>query len=186
MIERSQFHIIAILVFCIMVILLSIAYALMNDSIVVSNSSYMEATTWDVYFDKVSASTVGKADYSLPAIEGTTLRDFSVSFQSFGDSVTFEFKVVNAGNTIAQLGSIVLNKPVCKSSISSEANFVCSELSYKISYDDGKFVREGDLLEANSFKTIKYTIEYPSTANRLPKAIVDISNLGIDLVYHQT
>ena len=175
----------AILGICIAILMLTIAYAVMGESLSVHGSAKMEAASWNIHFADLSASVVGKATYTLPTFSNTILTNFDVLLTAPGDSVTFHFRVVNDGTLSAKLTDIVKSIPKCSGTNSHDEEVVCHQLNYMLLEDDGTELTPGFVLYNNSFKMMKLVIEYPKTATQLPEESVIIHNLDVDLLFAQ-
>ena len=184
-VNQRQLQIITIIGICIAILALTIAYAVMREKLVMSGSASVEGSSWDVHFEDISVSTVGNAIYTKPKIQGTIFSNFYVALTKTGDTVIYQAKVVNAGSVDAKITDIVTNKPVCtsKNSKQKDADVVCNNLEYDVTYLDGTKVQKNDVLPKNSYAYIKYKIAYPSSI--VPNEEVSISNLGIYLIYTQ-
>ncbi len=177
LVSRRKVRILILIAICVAIILITIAYAYYKEQ-----KSY---NTWDIHFEDLSASTVGKADYTMPVFSTTILTNYSVSFKNPGDSATFQFKVVNGGNLPARLSSIVKSIPRCAGVSETDANEICDQLVYTILNEDGTELKEGELLAPKSSKIVKVLVEYPKDAKKKYKNEVHISNLDIDLLYQK-
>ena len=185
-VDQRELQVMTVLGICLLILCLTIAYALMSTKLSVNGSAKMESASWDIHFEDVSASSVGKATYTLPTISGrTVLTNFYISLKAPGDSVTFHFKVVNNGNLSAKLTSIVKSIPRCSGASQIDEELVCNNLIYKITEEDGTELKEGVPLPSHSSSYLSLTMGYPSTMDTVPEKTVSIENLDIDLLYSQ-
>ena len=185
-VNQRQLHILTIIGICIAILALIIAYSVISEKLVISGSANMEGSSWDVHFEDVTVSTVGDAIYTKPKIQGTIFSNFYVALTKTGDSVIYQAKVVNNGSVDAKISDIVINTPVCTSKNKEkekDAQIVCKNLEYSMTYLNGDIVKKNDVLPKNSFAYIKYIISYPG--KRVPSEEVNITNLGIYLIYSQ-
>lgn len=166
----------------LVIVTVVIAYSYMDNSLSVFGVTRMNYAKWDIHFDGLSISAVGDASYSKPTFFNTVVRDYDVSVQNPGDSVTFQFQVVNSGTNSAKLSDIVQSIPRCSSYVKKEADNVCQKLIYQIKNDDGTELEEGVVISPNSSKTVKLVVEYPRGSEGL-KESVKIENLDIDLIF---
>lgn len=138
---------------------------------------------WDIHFVDLIASAVGKADYTLPTFSNTVVQQHTVTINEVGDSVTFQFRVVNNGNQDAHLKDIVMSIPRCKGDKVEDEKLVCDNLIYKLCNEDGTELKDDIVLSKESSMVIHLLVEYPSSMKEKPKKSVVIDNLDIDLIF---
>ena len=177
LVSRKKIRVLIIIAICLAIIVITIAYAIRKER--------QQYNVWDIHFEDLSASTVGRAEYTMPVFSTTILTNYSVTFEKPGDSATFQFKVVNGGNQPARLSGIVKSIPRCVGENQKEAQELCDQLVYTILREDGVELAEGELLSPNSSKIVKVLVEYPKDAKKKTKTKVNISNLDIDLLYQK-
>ena len=184
-VAQRNLQVLTILALCIVVLCITIAYAVMSSTLSISGSVKMESASWDIHFANVTASSIGDASYTMPHIQDTILNDFEVTLTKPGDAVTYNFSVVNSGNMSARLTDLVKNEVNCSSNSNTDAKIVCNNFNYKLTYSDGSSIENGDVLAKDTSVDMKLTLEYPASTESLPDGDVSIENLGIMLIYTQ-
>lgn len=101
----------AVVSLIVSVICLSIAFAAMSTNLIINGDAALENSSWDIHFENLSEpKIVGTAkELKEPSIDDTTIKNVSVSLKNPGDSVTYEFDIVNAGTTDAKSDGYILN-----------------------------------------------------------------------------
>lgn len=186
-ISQRQLQIITIIGLCIAIVCLTIAYAVMNIKLKITGNVDMDSANWDIHFEDVNATTTGNASYTIPSIDGTTMKDYQVTITKPGDFVYFNIKIINNGNIPATLNKVTITTPNCISPINNtnDEEIVCTNLSYNLLYADGTQIQNGDYLPAGSMKELQLKMGYKEEATTLPSSSVSIENLEITLNYLQ-
>ncbi len=109
--KQRREKILAVVSLIIAVICLSIAFAAMSTNLIINGDAALENSSWDIHFENLSEpKIVGTAkELKEPSIDDTTIKNISVSLKNPGDSVTYEFDIVNAGTTDAKSDGYILN-----------------------------------------------------------------------------
>ena len=169
--DRS-FKIVAIAALLVAVIGLSIGYAAYTENLKVSGAVTARASSnsWNVKFENISAAELGGIANEMvaPTLTATVISDFEVNFFAPGDSVSYTFDVANKGLLNAKLTTFSKGSLSCEPSTNSkatttEANALCKDLTYTITYADGSDIKTGDLLytgELNNTKSLKVTVSW--------------------------
>ena len=152
-------------------------------SISINFSDEKDLERWDIHFTDLTASAVGKADYKLPIFVNTVVENHEVSIYEIGDSVTFQFRVVNDGTQDAILKDVVMSSPRCTSEKEEDSELVCNNLVYKIINEDGTELDDNVTLKKDSDMILNILVEYPSSMEEKPSRVVTINNLDIDLIF---
>ncbi len=197
--RRSEnFKVFGILAVVVSLLAVSLAYAGFSQTLTISGTATVKAAKWDVHFANLSQNTTGTTVVNTPAqikTGSTSIGDYSVSFYSPGDSLTYTFDVVNNGNFAAKLTGLTIGTPTCKVTITKETNTntanVCSNTSYEL-FDNTTGTKltaaDNGVIAANGGKrTLRLVLTYKTTNNEdfLAEADVDISGLGVTLSYTQ-
>ena len=178
---KRQVQVIAVLMLCLVIICLTIAYALMSDKLSVTDNSKKEL--WDIHISDVSASIVGSTTYKLPTINGTNLNEFEVNLTKPGDSVTFVFDIINDGNVNAVLSNINKSKYKCSNDKGVELEEICNQLTYKFTKENGEKIEEGTVLYADTKEKVRLTIEYPTSVESLSTSSIIVKDIDLELNY---
>lgn len=186
-VEERKVRMVTIIGICISLLLISVAFSLLSDSLKITGSGKMNVYSFDVHFENVSATVVGRAEYILPEITTTTVfNNFYVVFNSPGDSVTYQVDVVNNSSSDVYLADIVQNEAKCVSEEDvTDGLMVCENYQAILTYDDGVSVLKGDIIKSGEKKHLKYTLSYPRDVNLFPKSPTTLDNLGLLLIYSQ-
>ena len=180
-----------LLVVFIVVAGITVAYARMTSTLKIEGYGSVNNSKWSVRFDNLrDTALIGTAkEITKPSIQNnsTAIATYDVSFMKPNDGVTYVFDVVNDGDLDAVLSSYTVGNPICTGSVAttriSDETLVCNNITYKISYQDGSQIGIGDILNVGDRKTMKVTLEFKG--NTLPQNIVNISGLGITIIYTQ-
>lgn len=196
---RGKFNI--TLVLCITLAIcafVGLVYATFTKTISLSGSSTINENSWKIEFNSLSQATLSNSEYvkvERPPVlsgTGTEIKDFVVSFWSTG-SVSYTFYVENKGNYDAQLSSITIPTPTCTKTLMgsvTDQNTVCYGMRYTLMYYDSTTGTEtplsvGDTLSAGQKRLLRLKLEVGNNSASSVTADVEISNLGIQLVYNQ-
>lgn len=180
---------------------LTIAYAVLSSTLMISGSAKVNASNWNI---KISKSTftnevAGSATYTTPTITGTTIANYSVSLTKPGDSVTLYFNIQNEGTLNGEISSIINSTPSCISTTgnTSDASLVCDNLDISFSYFNNENISVGDVINTDSTtcrngyshdeaSILKIIISLDDKMTSVPSSKVTISNLSHEIVYTQT
>lgn len=186
-----------LIVVAILITTMSIAYAALSATLTITGSAEVQASTWDIYFTEGQITTTGSAKYTEPVIDGTTLRDYTVSLKKPGDSVKFQYHIFNNGDYSAQIDAILNNTPVCTSSTGNEtdAKAICDNLNIDFDVSGAQI---GDIIGSSKYlgpvlcingispstlkSSITLTISLNDTIDAFVGSNVTISNLKNELV----
>ena len=142
-----------------------------------------ESKRWDIHFVDLIASAVGKAEYTLPTFSNTVVQHHTVTIKEIGDSVTYQFRVVNNGNQDACLKDIVMSIPRCSGDKEADEKLVCDHLVYELLNEDGSVLEDDIILPKETSIVLHLLVEYPSSMEEKPSKSVVIDNLDIDLIF---
>lgn len=179
----------------ISVIAIGIGFAAFTETLSINGNATVQTSSWKVKFTDLSTGTkAGTASITTaPTINNndTTISTYDVKLAKPGDSVTYTFKVANAGTYDAKLTSVTIPTPTCTGSgdnAETDATNVCKHVTYSLTYSDGGTIAVNDALAAGTSKEMKLVLSYDThnVAADLPSGDVTISNLGISLVYSQS
>ncbi len=187
--------VLAVIAIIVAVISLTIGFAAFSTSLSIEGTGDVKASSWKVRFENLqTVQTVGTAvETTAPTINtnDTTISNFDVSFTTPGDSVSYTFDIANKGTFDAEITSINIPTPTCQGTgetAEEDAANVCRNLEYKLTYTDGgTTLAQTDTLNKGEKKNVTLTLTYKDTITEeeLPQDNVDISNLGISIIYSQ-
>lgn len=181
---------------------LSIAYAVLSETLTISGSGTVNASNWNIKLNNSTTKTnskTGTATYTTPVVNGTTI-SYSVGLTKPSDSVTLYFDVLNNGDVTGEITSIISSTPTCTSATgnTTDANLVCNNLEISLVYSDGSPVQVGDVINTDGYRcsngttsssteaVIKLIVKLKDSMTSVPTSEVTISNLKHDIIYSQT
>lgn len=188
------------------VIALTVAFAALSRTLTINGTAEFSGN-WDIHFENLStvALTGDASETTAPTIKahGTTgianteISNYEVKLMKPGDSVTYTFDVVNDGTINAKLGSFTMPTPTCApvavespavAATQAEANTLCGDLTYTLTYTEGgAAVAADDYLASGATKNMTLTLTYVNKTEEqtIPSNDVAITNLGFNLIYGQ-
>ena len=203
MIKRNETIIIVTFLLIIGLLAFSITYASFSQTLNIRGTSLVEPSTWDIHFSSASGGSAGgtitprlsnkyyptsTASASVLEFDGTILT-WSGTVKSPGDTITFDFFIVNDGDYDATLYDLNKFTLTCKKNGVVETT-VCNKLNYVFKYKNGSEVSENDYLNAHSSREVELELElgdFNTDGSDLPDndVIVDRESLTIQLIYNQ-
>ena len=202
---NRKYLIIILTIVVVLVASLTIVYAALSASLIISGSGTVSATNWGVSISNSNTTTFGNtstgdATFTTPIITGTTIADYSVSLTKPGDSVTLFFALENTGDINAEVASVINSTPVCTSETgnTADASLVCDNLNISLNYYTDESVVSGNILsrdsmvcyEENSSSGIlpylMLSLSLDSSMTSVPGSKVTISNLKHEINFIQT
>lgn len=179
---------------------LTIAYAALSQTLNITGTANIKASTWDIDIKYLSAKTTGTATYTIPTITETSIANYSVSLTKPGDSVTLYFEINNNGTLSGEITSLINSIPICTSSTenSADATLICNNLDISLSYADTSVpIEAGDIINTNSetctdirsyidSTIIELKIKLKDSMAKVPSSTITISNLKHEIIYTQT
>lgn len=150
---------------------------------------------WSIVFENLSKSTSGMTVENVAPVIMTPTRigDYKVTFYAPGDSITYEFDVVNRGKLDAMLSGTHMFKPLCVGN-NVDCYNVLKNIKYTLTYADGGVPKYGDVLYAKNNKEgkpnrrrMKLKLEFSSDikGSEMPTKSVTINNLEAVMFYVQ-
>ena len=89
--------------FLIVLLCISIGYAVLNTTLNINGKSSISKNTWDVHFDNVVVNSGSVEAIKIPTIENYTTLDFEAKLNLPGDYYEFTVDVVNNGTIDAMI-----------------------------------------------------------------------------------
>lgn len=169
---------------------ITVAYAALTQQLKIEGTAKVEASTWNIHFESLVGAQTGYAtlatDASKLAIQsGTTSMSGNLgTLKAPGDTITYTFDIVNAGDINATLGSYNITTPTCTSEDSTNATAVCNNLTYTLTYENGDAIQVGDTLNKKTTKKAKLTISSNDTSVIATKDVA-VGNINATFVYNQ-
>ena len=165
----------------VLLLLVSVGYAILSTNLNILGSSQISAPTWDIHWENVSVKS-GSVSASTPTIDtNKTTVNYSVTLTIPGEYFEFTVDAVNAG-TIDGMVSVVSNK-LNNVEITTLPNY----LEYKVSYDDDIDIAPNHLLASNSSEKYKVHVGYKKdiSVSDIP-ATAQTLNLSFSVTYVQS
>jgi len=175
----------------IAIIGLSVGFAAMSTNLQITGTARMDPANWEVKFANLSTPIItGDATViTAPTLTDTNIGTYQVELTKPGDSITYTFDVTNTGTINARITTFTMPNPTCTgtgTSATADATIVCNNLVYTLTYTaNGATVGLNDILPAGQTRNMTLRISYPSTVSVLPNNLVNITDLGITIVYMQ-
>lgn len=172
---------------------LTLGYAALTQVLNVSTTAKVQNsnTSWNVLFEELrfpEIKTTGNAIGGEVTLTDTTVTLSGVVLTAPGDSVEYNFAVVNHGEIDAKLSSFVMKTPTITGvgdTKTEDENLVKSAYEYKITYDDGSVPTADDVLDSGGAKSLKLIITLKADVANLPTGDVTIDGLGATFTYVQ-
>lgn len=190
----KNFKVIMTVAVVAIIAVIGIGFAAFSTELKINGKGTVKASSWKIRFDNISAASItGTATEVTPptlSTNDTHIENYNVTFTTPGDSISYTFDVKNEGTFDAKISSIVIGTPSCTGTgdnATQDANNVCKNLTYTLTYGDGSPIAQNDTLTASQTKSLKLTLTYNAsvTASELPSNDVAISDLDATIVYSQ-
>jgi hypothetical protein len=190
------FKIIALIALVVAVAGLSFGYAAWSTTLTISGSAKVNPATWDVHFAYKSGSSLtptitGNASTTGATLTSTAVSGFDITLKAPGDSVTYNWLVKNEGSIDAKLktynmGTISCAPATGSTATQAEANAVCNDLTYTLTYADGSAIAVNDTLVKNTgSKELKMTLQWKSTSSATPTDDIKVTVSTTTMIYEQ-
>ena len=172
----------------------TIVFAGFTQQLDIQGKATVKKSSWSIKFANLQpvVKTGTATEVTAPTINtnDTKISEYNVTLTTPGDSVTYNFDVVNEGTFNAKISSITIPTPTCTgagTNAETDKTNVCKNLTYTLTYTDGTPVAVDDTLDAGATKHLKLTLTYSAdtTASELPADDVTVSNLAIPIIYSQ-
>ena len=111
-----------------------------------------------MYYQNVECSD----NVILKKVSGLDL-DYSASFEQVGDSFDLFFEVVNSNEVDMKISDLLLQEDD-------------SYIQYVLTYQDGSFIKNGDIIKSGEIKKIHYQVKYVHP--------IDVMDYTFDTSFH--
>lgn len=202
--KERRIKTLSIMALIVAVLGLTVAFAALSQKLTITGTASIPTgtNTWNVHFDtangvkvsQTSSNGTSYGQYGDVTVSGTTISGINAILTKPGESVTYEFKVVNAGAANAKINDdFKLPSLVCSSTDSSvDASTFCDEnIQVSLKYKDDTDVKASNLLTGGNSNEMVLKIEFvkKETTQTLPSNDVSISfgseNSSITINYVQ-
>ena len=194
---------------------LTVAFAALSQTLTINGTASINSAEWDIHFENLSEAQIvgGASEISEPVLNGTTISNINVSLTKPGDSMTYEFDVINDGNIDAVISEVTIDFPEDDPDYETkykqnydwdgngivtdeELNKVQTTIDYTITYDgvtapmanlssSFKALLDGKELNKSDVKHVIFTIAYSSNATELPKKQIIDGPISFNINYSQ-
>ena len=143
----------------VLLLFLSIGYAILSTSVNITGTSSINNTTWDIHFENLQvtpgsvALQTGDVGASISNTERTRVA-YTVTLVKPGDFYEFTVDVKNGGTVDGMVSGV--SSKMNGVEITSLPNY----LNYSVTYSDGKTIANDHLLAAGEKETYKVRLEY--------------------------
>ena len=161
---------------------LTIAFAALSETLTINGTATLDAAKWGIKFNNLTSGTkIGDAivnNEATIADDKVTIENIDVTLKTPGDSVTYKVNLVNEGTINAEISNIKVPE------LTEEQK---RYIEFKVTYDTGEEVTQGDILNSGATKNLTIKIEFKKdiTASDLPSNAQQI-NLSYKLDFVQT
>lgn len=135
----------------ICVFTLTIAYSALNAILTIQGNAEVIASTWDIHLENPRVES-GSVTKNLPEIKTSTRLEFETTLNMPGDYYEFTVDVVNGGDIDAMIENVILTPELSE----EQSKF----LNYYVSYQNGEFITNKQLLKKDTTMPIVVRIEY--------------------------
>ena len=133
---------------------------------------------WKVEILNVKAEVKGKVMASGVEVISTSLNDFDINFEGQGTAI-YKFEVKNSGDVDAVLRNINYGNPKCTPFNNDVES--CHNVSYKLTYSDGREVLTGDVINSGTRMDMQLVIEFGGSND----SGIMLNELDFILLYEQ-
>ena len=173
-----------LLILLLLVVGLSVGYALLQTTLTINGTSKIKGNTWDIHFANLNVTegsvAIGTGDVAATIQSSTTDITYTVTLNEPGDFYEFTVDAVNAGSIDGMVESVTskLNDTVITT--------LPAYLDYSVSYSDGVAISPNHLLKAGDSETYKVRIEFKKdiSSSDLPTTVQTLT-LDFGVVYIQ-
>lgn len=179
--SNKRIKIIALGVLVVSVLGLTVAYASFSSSLNIFGAitAKKAGDSWDVHFEPASGATLtpilgGKAAVATaPTLTKTEISGFNITFSAPGDSIEYDFKVVNDGILDATLTSVTIGTLSCavapgSDATPAEASSLCDDLTMSLTYSPSGTISASDdttnALPSLASKDLKLVVSWDPTS----------------------
>ena len=142
------------LIVFILIICISIGFAYLSTNLSIIGVTNVKGNTWDIHFDNVQVlhSVDGNPTPTISSDKATV--NYTANLNVPGDYFEFTVDVVNAGTVDAMIEEITTK--FNNNDISNMPDY----LDFSITYNDGIFLANNQLLEHGTTETLKIKVEF--------------------------
>ncbi len=168
---------------------ITVAYASITVTLNIEGTTYINPSSWNISFKNIVQADLNNAtENQAPSLDSdvATISGFNITFNGLDAYVEYEVDIVNNGTFDAVIDTVQLLTPTCTGSGANAATdeaLVCGNFVSLMTYEDGTAIATGNTLDAGETKKIK--LRYTYTTDDKPEETVNITDLGLSIVYVQ-
>lgn len=166
-------------IYFILFLFVSIGFAYLSTNLYINGTALLKKNSWNIYFDNIEVKSgsisLSEGDIAPTIDQDKTTVSYSIGFNAPGDYYIFDVDTVNAGSYNAQISLIeIADIPQALENIAD----------VRLEYLDGTEPEVGDILMADSTKTIKVITGYKEDIDidDLPTEDEEL-NMSISITY---
>ena len=173
-----------LLILLLLVVGLSVGYALLQTTLTINGTSKIKGNTWDIHFVNLQVTegsvSIGTGDVAASIQSSTTDITYTVTLNEPGDFYEFTVDAVNAGTIDGMVESVTSklnNAPITT---------LPAYLNYSVTYSDGVAILPNQYLKAGDSEKYRVRIEFKKdiSATDLPSTVQTLT-LDFGVVYIQ-
>ena len=151
----------------VLLLLITVGYALLSSSIGLKGSSKIKDASWDVHLENVNVSSLSHEAEEDATIDSTRKNvNYKVTLDIPGDFYEFTVDVVNNGTLDAMIESITSEIKINDNDfIEVNDTNLPNYLKYQVTYENGSKIENKQELLAGDRKTYKIRVEYNKNIN---------------------
>ena len=171
--QKKKKKVLSVLVLVLLVLGITIGYAILSQQLVISGTSTISNASWDVHFENVAITegsvTATTAPVAAAADKKTTLTYAIGNLTLPGQFYEFTVDVKNGGSVDAKLDAV----PVLEGVDTNQDVYT----NFTFTNEDGTAVTAGQVITAGASKKYKVRVEYDPNvnANQLPTSAQDLT-----------
>lgn len=169
---------------------ITVAYAALTQQLKIEGTAKVASSKWDIHFANLVGTNTGYATLATDAgklaiqSDTTSMSGNLGTLKAPGDTISYAFDIVNAGDINASLGSFNITTPTCTSTDQTNAQAVCGNLTYTLTYADGSEIKVGDTLKKGETKSAELIISSKDTSV-IATQDVSVGNINATFLYNQ-
>lgn len=220
--KERKIKVLSVITLVVAILGLTIAFAALSQTLTINGTASVDAASWNVHFESLDGADEVSAELSRTPNEqsnfsgsaltfGNDKTTASVNMTVFGrpgDTIEYNFKIVNNGTVDAIISDVTKNTPefgtntegdspetgsVVGTPDEEDIEFFNNYFIYKLTYTEtGTEVSKDDVINAGEEKNVTLTIgideaapELPGSTNNETDPPLFVGNLGVKIIYVQ-
>lgn len=220
--KERKIKVLSVITLVVAILGLTIAFAALSQTLTINGTASVDAASWNVHFESLDGADEVSAELSRTPNEwsnfsgsaltfGNDKTTASVNMTVFGrpgDTIEYNFKIVNNGTVDAIISDVTKNTPEFGTNTEGDSpetgsivgtpdeediEFFNNYFIYKLTYTEtGTEVSKDDVINAGEEKNVTLTIGIDKAAPELPGSVSDdtdpplyVGNLGVKIIYVQ-